>query len=130
MISEDAFDETVPEETPAPMSVLLSVSSTPPPSLNISVSEKIPHQPIHAQIPVAESVPETPTRISLGAAREPVSKSPTQIPVALSEIEPPPQVQQKSETVAKNSPAVWANTDAQPKREKPQIGLTFDLRTF
>ena len=78
------------------------------------------------QIP--DPVVESPTR-KFSVAPEPVSKSPVKIPVAVSDTEPPPQIQHQSETVPRNSP--WKlSADTQPEREKPQISLTCDFKSI
>ena len=102
--SEEGFDEVDPEELPAPMAVPVSVPSTPSPSPSTSVPVTTLEQPAQIPDPVADPVPESPTR-KFSAAPEPVSKSPMKIPVAVSDTEPPPQMQHQSETVPRNSPS-------------------------
>jgi len=101
--SEEAFDEVDLEELPAPMAVPVSVPSTPLPSPSTSVPVTTLEQPDQIPDPVADPVPESPTR-KFSVAPEPVSKSPVKIPVAVSDTEPPPQIQHQSETVPKNLP--------------------------
>jgi len=101
--SEEAFDEVDLEELPAPMAVPVSVPSTPLPSPSTSVPVTTLEQPDQIPDPVADPVPESPTR-KFSVAPEPVSKSPVKIPVAVSDTEPPPQIQHQNETVPKNLP--------------------------
>ena len=100
---EEAFDKVVPEESSVPVAVPVSVSRTPPRALSASVSESPLEIPAQTPNPVAEPVPEYRTR-NTPAAQEPVPKSLTQIPVAVSESEPPPQMPHQSETVPRDSP--------------------------
>jgi len=54
--------------------------------------------------PIAEPASEYPARNSLAAAQEPLPRSPTHVPVAVSESESPPQAQRQSKTIPKNAP--------------------------
>ncbi len=99
--SEEVFDDADPEELPAQMAVPVSVPSTPSPSPSTSVPATTLEQPAQIPDPVADPVPESPTRQS-PAAPEPVS--PVKIPVAVAETGPPPPMQHQSETVPRNSP--------------------------
>ncbi len=60
--SEEAFDEADPEGLPAPMAVPVSVPGIPSPSPRISVPGTTLEQPAHTLNPVADLVPESPTR--------------------------------------------------------------------
>ncbi|KAL9958973.1 hypothetical protein ACROYT_G036052 [Oculina patagonica] len=60
--SEEAFDEADPEGLPALMAVPVSVPGIPSPSQRISVPETTLEQPAQTLNPVADLVPESPTR--------------------------------------------------------------------
>lgn len=78
-------------------------SKTPPPPPSVSVSKTTQEQTADTQKPVAEPIPQSPTRDSL-VAQEPVSMFPEQIPDAVPELELPSHVQYQSETISRNTP--------------------------
>ena len=78
------------------MSTLSPSLSTSVPNTNLN---QLTQTPIPEQVPVRETASKYPAQNSLAAAQEPVPRSPTHIPVAVSESESLPQVQRRSKTI-------------------------------